>query len=174
MRNHRAPADPVQMEVSRTLCRAGCKRLKKRLRDQFVLLYEQGVRRFYVGGALGVDMWAEEILIRMKEQPEYRDLNIQLVLPCEGHDQKWDERSKKRMAFIREHCTVTMIVSDGLSPEDYRQRNEYMVNHADVLLAVYDNDRSIRSGTGMTVNYARKKGLSIILIHPDTGAVTMA
>lgn len=153
---------------------AGCKRLKKRLRDQFALLYEQGVRRFYVGGALGVDMWAGEILLRMKEQPEYRDLNLQLVLPCEGHDYKWDKRNKTRMAFLRTHCTATMIVSDGLSPEDFRERNEYMVDHADVLMAVYDNDRSIRSGTGMTVNYAKKKGLPIILIHPDTGIVTMA
>lgn len=101
-------------------------------------------------------------------------MNIQLVLPCEGHDHKWDKRSKTRMAFLREHCTGTMIVSAGLSSEDYRERNEYIVDNADVLLAVYDNDRSIRSGTGMTVNYARKKGLSIILIHPDTGAVTMA
>jgi uncharacterized phage-like protein YoqJ len=33
----------------------GCKRLKKRLRDQFIDLYGQGVRRFYLGGALGVD-----------------------------------------------------------------------------------------------------------------------
>ena len=33
----------------------GCKRLKKRMRDQFVLLYGQGVRQFWVGGALGVD-----------------------------------------------------------------------------------------------------------------------
>lgn len=33
-----------------------CKRLKRRMQEQFTLLYEQGVRRFYVGGALGVDM----------------------------------------------------------------------------------------------------------------------
>lgn len=150
----------------------GCKRLKKRLRDQFALLYQEGVRRFYVGGALGVDMWAGEILLRLKEQPEYGELNLQLVLPCEGHDWKWDERSKKRMAFLRSHCTATMIVSDGMSPEDYRERNEYMVDRADVLVAVYDNDRSIRSGTGMTVNYARKKKLSIILIHPDNAVVS--
>ncbi len=48
-----------------------------------------------------------------------------------------------------------------------------MVDHADCLLAVYDNDRSIRSGTGMTVNYAKKKGLPITLIHPDTGVVSV-
>ena len=152
-----------------------CKKIKRAMLEQFKRLYdEHGVRRYYVGGALGVDMWAGELILRLKEQPGYGDIELVVVLPFEGHDSKWDERSKKRMAFIREHCTVTMIVSDGLSPEDYRQRNEYMVDHADVLLAVYDNDRSIRSGTGMTVNYARKKGLSIILIHPDTGAVTMA
>ena len=49
---------------------------------------------------------------------------------------------------------------------------DYMVDHAGCLLAVYDNDRSIRSGTGMTVNYARKKGLPITLIHPDKATIS--
>ena len=34
---------------------AGCKRLKKRLHDQFILLYEQGVRRFLGGGCRYVE-----------------------------------------------------------------------------------------------------------------------
>lgn len=54
----------------------------------------------------------------------------------------------------------------------YKKRNYYMVDHADCLLAVYDNERSVRSGTGMTVNYAKKKGLPITLIHPDTNDVS--
>jgi len=40
-------------------------------------------------------------------------------------------------------------------------------------LAVYDNDKAIRSGTGMTVHYAEKKGLPITLIHPDTAKVSV-
>jgi len=47
-----------------------------------------------------------------------------------------------------------------------------MADRADYLLAVYDNDRSIRSGTGMPVNYAKKKGLSVILIHPDSAVIS--
>lgn len=31
----------------------GCKRIKKRIRDQLIQLYEQGFRQFWVGGALG-------------------------------------------------------------------------------------------------------------------------
>lgn len=148
----------------------GCKRLKKRMRDQFVLLYEKGVRQFWVGGALGVDMWAGEILLRLKEQPEYNEIKLMVALPFEGHDAGWDERSKKRLSFLIQHSEKTVVVGEkGQAPEiSYRRRNEYMVDQADCLLAVYDNDRSIRSGTGMTVACAKKAAKSIIFIHPDT------
>lgn len=150
----------------------GCKRLKKRLRDQFVILYQQGVRQFWVGGAMGVDMWAGEILLRLKEQPEFGEIELNIALPSDGHDNRWDERSKERMAFLKRHGTRIVVVGNGLTAQDYRKRNYYMIDHADCLLAVYDNDRTIRSGTGMTVNYAKKKELPITLIHPDTTAVS--
>ena len=152
----------------------GCKRIKKRIRDQLIQLYEQGFRQFWVGGALGVDMWAGEILLRLKEQLEYSEIQLMIALPFEGHDANWEERSRRRMAFLIKHSTETVIVGEkgSSTATNYRRRNEYMVDHADCLLAVYDNDRSIRSGTGMTVNYARKQGLPIILIHPDTAAVS--
>ncbi|MCD7998788.1 MAG: DUF1273 domain-containing protein [Clostridiales bacterium] len=153
---------------------AGCKRLKKRLRDQFVLLYEKGVHRFYVGGALGVDIWAGEILLRLKEQPEYKGIELMIALPFEGFDLNWDVRSKRRMDFLRQHSTEIIIIGiDGQNAtENYRRKNQFMVDHADYLLAVYDNERSIRSETEMTVKYALKKNLSIICIHPDTGIVS--
>lgn len=151
-----------------------CKRLKKRLWDQFVLLYEKGVRIFWIGGALGVDMWAGEILLRLKEQPEYKEIELMIALPFEGHDRAWDARSKERMAFLRQHSTDTVIV--GTAGQDaagnYRRRNEFMVDHADCLLAVYDNVRSVRSGTGMTVHYAERRRIPVTSIHPDTGIVT--
>lgn len=151
-----------------------CKRLKRRIQEQLVLLYEQGVRRFYVGGALGVDQWAGEILLRLKEQPEYGDIELVVALPFEGHDAEWDTRSRSRLKFLVDHSTETVTVGTTAEPAAicYKKRNYYMVDHADCLLAVYDNDRSIRSGTGMTVNYAKSKGLPITLIHPDTIAVT--
>lgn len=152
-----------------------CKKIKRTMFEQFKKLYdEQGVRRYYVGGALGVDMWAGEILLRLKEQPEYSGIELFIVLPFEGHDIDWDDRSRRRMDFLIRHSTETVVVGTADEPSiAYKERNYYMVNHADCLLAVYDNDRSIRSGTGMIVSYARKKQLSIILIHPDTGVVSI-
>lgn len=151
----------------------GCKRLKKRMRDQFTMLYTQGVHRFYVGGALGVEMWAGEILLRLKELPEYSGIELMIVLPFERHDVDWDDRSRKRMDFLIHHSAQTVIIGTAEKQAiAYKDRNYYMVNHADCLLAVYDNNRSLRSGTGMTVRYAEKKGLPITLIHPDTAVVS--
>ena len=48
-----------------------------------------------------------------------------------------------------------------------------MLSHADVLVAVYDNDRSVRNGVGQVVLSAEKKGLPVVFIHPDTGIISI-
>lgn len=123
---------------------------------------------------LAVDMWAGEILLQLKEQPGSGEIELHIALPFAGHDSGWDARSRERMVFLIRHSTEAVIVGDSKRKDtvNYKERNKYMVDHADCLLAVYDDDRSIRSRTGMTVNYAKKRNLPIILIHPDTAWVT--
>lgn len=149
-----------------------CKKIKRAMFEQFKRLYdEQGVRRYYVGGALGVDMWAGELILRLKEQPGYGDIELVVVLPFEGHDAKWDERSKRRMAFLRRMCSDCVVIAKEDCRESYIKRNCYMVDHADFLVAVYDNERNLRSGTMQTVKYAMQKERNIVLIHPDTAQI---
>ena len=150
----------------------GCKRLKKRLHDQFISLYEQGVRRFMIGGGLGVDIWSGEILLKLKEQPEYDGIELIVVLPHPDHDARWDQRSKTRLASLLSQSAECVTVGMQVDAESYYKRNRYLVDHSDCLLAVYDNDRTVRSGTGQTVQYAEKLGKPIILIHPDTGVIS--
>lgn len=150
----------------------GCKRLKKRIHDQFISLYNNGVRRFLIGGSLGVDIWSGEILLKLKEQPEYGDIELVLVLPYPCHDAHWDQRNRARLAYLLAHCAEHVMAGTQENAESYDKRNRYIIDHADCLLAVYDNDRSVRNETGQVVQYAEKKGKAIILIHPDTGIVS--
>ena len=43
-----------------------------------------------------------------------------------------------------------------------------MVDHAEYIIGVFDNQKKLRSGTAQTVNYALHQGKVITLIHPDT------
>ena len=123
---------------------------------------EEGIFRFYVGGALGVDMWAAE----------QQDIELIVALPFEGHDSKWDAMSKQRLQIIIHNATKCIVIGQSGTTSDYKKRNYYMVDHADFLLAVYDNNRKLRSGTGQTVNYALKQNLRIIFLHPDTAEIS--
>ena len=51
-------------------------------------------------------------------------------------------------------------------------RNRQLVESAGILLAVYDG--SCRSGTGATVQYARKIGREVMMIDPITRLISHA
>lgn len=114
---------------------ARCKCLKNRLREQFILLYTHGVRRFLVGGALGVNQWSGEALLKLQLEPEYRDIELVVALPFQGHDERWDKRSRERLAFLLQHSTETIVVGDKAWRGSFIKRNRYMVDQADCLLS---------------------------------------
>ena len=150
-----------------------CKKIKKAMREQFMKLYdEEGVHRVYVGGTLGVDMWAGEIVLRLKETPGYEDIELVVVLPFPNHDTKWDERSRRRLRFLIRHSIECITVGVSDSRDSYVARNCYMVDNSDFMLAVYDNDRGTHTDPIQIVYYAEKENKRIIMIHPDTAEVT--
>ncbi len=131
----------------------------------------ENVEIFFVGGALGVDMWAGEQLLALKEKSGYENIEIIVAIPFVGHDSKWPEQSQKRLENLIHKATDCIVVSREANTASYKKRNYYMVDHADYLLGVFDNERRMRSGTAQTVNYALRQGKQIILIHPDTADI---
>ena len=164
---------PTRFKFGYKINTTGGKRLKKRLRDEFMALYRQGVRRFYVGGCLGVDQWAGEILLRLKEQPDFTDIELVIAAPFPDHDTKWDKWNQNQLHFLTSHSTEHLIIGKDDRPESYIARNQYMLAHADVVVAVYDNNRKVRNGVGQAVQTAEKKGMPVVFIHPDTGIISV-
>lgn len=149
-----------------------CIKIKKALTAEIINFYYQGVRTFWIGGSIGVDTWAGEIIVGLKMQKEYEDLRLCVALPFPGFQDHYDSKQQTRLRNILNGCDEQITVSDTESEKAYRRRNEYMIDRSDCVLAVYDNDRFIRSGTGMTVNYAQSKKMPLTLIHPDTAVVS--
>ena len=111
--------------------------------------------------------------MRLKETSGYEEFELAVILPFPGHDQKWDERSRKRLEFLIQNSAEHLVIEKNDCRESYVKRNCYMIDHADILLAVYDNDRSLHDDSIQPVRYAEEKRKEIILIHPDTAEVTI-
>lgn len=152
-----------------------CQTLKDALRNEICRLYSQrGIRCVWVGGAAGVDTWAAEIVLDLQRQAGYRDLGLRVALPFPEHGETFAPEQRKRYQRILAECTGSVVVCRAYRPDAYKKRDYYMVDQSTCGIAVYDLDKSVRSGTGMTYNYAAlKKRLPVTLIHPDTAQVTV-
>lgn len=152
-----------------------CQKLKDVLRSEIQKLYlEQGIRAVWVGGAAGVDTWAAEIVLKLRQQEQYHDLELHVAIPFPEHGDTFAPKQKERYQRILRECTDSVVVCKAYRPDAYKKRDYYMVDHSTCGIAVYDLDKAIRSGTGMTYNYAvLKKKLPVTVIHPDTGLISL-
>ena len=142
---------------------ARCIALKKALTEQIAKLVEDGYADFFSGMAEGTDTWAAlAVLVLKKENPA---LKLHCVLPCEGQADRWSASARELYFSILEQADEVVYVSREYSKDCMLERNRYLVDHADCLLAVYNGER--RGGTAMTVRYAKKLGREIIRLKPD-------
>ncbi len=145
-----------------------CIALKSALTEQITALAEAGVTDFYSGGADGVDCWAALIVLELRKKNPM--LKLHCILPHEGQADKWSDSAQERYHSILAQADSVEYVSHDYYDGCMIDRNHWLVESADLLLAVYNGVR--RCGTGATVNYARKLDRKIILIDPATGKVT--
>ena len=149
-----------------------CRSIKMTIMEQIKELYSKGVRIFYVGCAVGVDTWAAEIIIELKKQADFFDIELYCAIPFPDHDEKFTDGQKKRYQKILSQCTHKEIINNHYSPVAYKRLNYFLVDKSQYLIAVYDQDKSERHGLGQTVNYAIKNNLKIIFIDPDTAIIS--
>ena len=145
-----------------------CIALKKIMTEQITALAEAGVTDYYSGGADGVDCWASLIVLGLREKNPA--LKLHCVLPHKGQANKWSDSAQERYHSILKQADSVEYVSRAYYDGCMIDRNHRLVESAGLLLAVYSGAR--RSGTGATVNYARKMGREIIVIDPLTRSVT--
>ena len=145
-----------------------CIRLKSVLTNHIIALADAGVTTFYTGMALGVDQWAATIVLNLKEK--LCNLRLIAVLSCETQANKWSVDQRERYFNTLAECDDVITLNGHHTPTCMFERNRYLVDHAEYLLAVYDN--GVRGGTAHTVQYAVEKGRKIISIHPDTLHIT--
>ena len=145
-----------------------CLRLKQVLRKEIERqIIEEGVTHFISGMTIGVDMYAAEIVLDLKKK--YPQITLEAAIPCETQAVKWTVPLRERYYDIAARCDKETMLQRHYTPDCMHKRNRYMVDAADTVIAVWNGSPS---GTGKTVQYAADQGKTIVIIDPETFAVT--
>lgn len=141
-----------------------CQRLKALLREQVMQLIQEGVTTFITGMALGADTWGAEIVLDFKRKNP--GLQLFAALPCKTQADGWTLEQKNRYLNILHQCVSVCSMEDVYTRGCMFERNRWMVDHAQYVLAVYNGGAT--GGTAYTVRYALGKGKSMVAIDPET------
>ncbi len=135
-----------------------CLALKLQMEQALRGLCREGCLRYLCGMARGCDLYFLEALEGLRAE---FPLHVKAVIPCLDQSRLWPEAQRRRYLQVLELCDRMEVLEDSYSPGCMLRRNYYMVNHASILMTVFDGSPG---GTAATVRYARAKGIRILPI----------
>ncbi|MCH5353161.1 MAG: DUF1273 family protein [Acutalibacter sp.] len=150
-----------------TACFTGHRELKEpiaemeqRLTETVEGLIQKGYRYFGAGGARGFDALASETVLKLKTA--YPHIHLILVLPFDEQykmERNWTPAEIAQYHRLKERASKVVVLAGKYTPGIYYRRNRHLADHSSVCVAYMTR---ADSGTGYTVNYARKKGMEVI------------
>lgn len=131
--------------------------LKKRLTDAVCDCLDAGVCYFGVGGAVGFDTFAAEVLLDLRDT-RFPQIRVIVVEPFPGYTARWTlaQCSKRQLLLSRYDKVVCLRNSPGR--EAYLARDRHLVDASSRCIS-YCNRSS--GGTAYTVRYALRQGLRV-------------
>ena len=128
--------------------------IRRWLEDQIDQAVDDGYTTFITGCAMGVDIWAGEIILKKKQ--ENPALSLIAAIPWPGFTLYWNREWRNRCQNLIRRADLAVNVCDHYHPGVYQQRNEWMIDRSSRLIAYYNGTAG---GTQNTIAYAERKGL---------------
>ena len=132
------------------------------LSEQIRQAVEDGYTEFVSGMQRGVDIWAAEEVLKLREQ----GAAVRLIAASafEGMESRWSNDWRARYERILEEADEVTFVSRIPGRRAFFQRNHWMVDRSTRLIGVYTG---APGGTKETIEYAKMRGLQVVLIDAE-------
>jgi len=142
-RSLKRPADDVKVDLENSILAA----------------VREGYTTFLTGMGCGVDIWAGEIVLRLKAtRPE---LHLIAVVPFPGMEEEWPANWQHRYRELLTRVDFVKFIRPGYAEGAYQERNEWMVRHASLVIAVYNGTPG---GTRNTIAFAERNQVPVKLL----------
>lgn len=118
---------------------------------------------FMTGMAIGFDLAAAEAVITLRN--EFKHIQLICIVPYTDQAKFFSEKDRSRYNKVLESADEVIILESEYSKMVYHQRNDYLVESADLIIAYYD--RSGKGGTAYTVRKAKQKKVALLNLYPE-------
>lgn len=116
-----------------------------------------GYVTFITGMAMGTDIWAAEIVLEKKKRNTA--LHLICALPHPNFESRRSMTEKMRFNKIIKKADITKEINDHYFTGCYQVRNEWMVDKSNLVIAVFNGQKS---GTKNTVDCAKRNGVKVV------------
>ena len=121
-----------------------------------------GYTTFISGCAMGVDIWAGQIVLKKKEQNP--SIRLIAATPWSGFANRWSEEWKNQYNDLLKKADLVVNVCDHFHKGVFQQRNVWMVDHSKRVIAYYNGTAG---GTRNTIQYAISKQVEVVTSSPE-------
>ena len=118
-----------------------------------------GCDRFLCGMARGFDLTALRCLADLREK--YKIILVACI-PYRGQERGMESEDRELYRMLLDACDERIVLHEAYRHGCFLERDRYMVEHADVVLAYCTQDEG---GTAYTVRYAAKMGIEVVLLE---------
>ena len=136
--------------------------IKQWLSEQIDSAIAAGYTTFISGCAMGVDIWAAQIVFQKKQQNP--SLRLIAATPWPGFSNKWSNDWQVQYSDLLKNADLIIPVSNHYHKSVFQQRNEWMVDHSNRVIAYFNG---APGGTKNTIDYAASKGIEVVTNNPD-------
>lgn len=128
------------------------KEIKKAIKNNYC--------NFISGMALGVDILAAKIILKLKKS--HPNITLECAIPCKNQTLKWQQKDiAVYNQILSKADTITYVSNENYFNGCMQKRNEYMIDNSSLLIAVF-NGKS--GGTQQTINLAKKRKIYIKIL----------
>ena len=109
--------------------------------EQVETLYKQGCRTFYNGMAEGFDLLAASAVTVCKWK--YNDIRLIAVVPFRNQSARYEPLDKIQYQILLNEADEVIILSESYYRGCFHRRNDYLTEHASVVIAYWDAQGAI-------------------------------
>ncbi len=142
--------------------------VKAWLRSEIEAALASGYRTFISGCAMGVDIWAAQIVLDFKADQHFEmgssGIHLIAATPWPGFSNKWSIEWRAQYSDVLKGADLVISVSKYYHNDVFQQRNDWMVDHSSLVIAYYNG---APGGTRNAVEYAQRQGITVISNNPE-------